>query len=233
MLIGFCWHTAFSPSRSKKSTILRTSSKLHPSRASMKKIRWWCDRSPSKEDSENSWSSLTCQSRDFDFPRYLGTNSSWSEGISHNSWCSNERYVPKTDFSRALPRALKKKDMVMVPSSFFLDSNACFIIVDLPEPGFPSIHRKPWCCSAKSRLSQSLYSCLSYNHSHVLVWAFLIFKSRASICSNASESKHASFCSAVNSVCLWGMEIWSRGMTIWVWSARAQLSSRVNCNWMR
>jgi hypothetical protein len=120
-----------------------------------------------------------------------------SAGSPLRSCSSSDRYVPTVDFSRLSPHALKKNEITIL--SFIVWwalARANFINVDFPVPGFPLIHKKPWCLFSLVASSQSRYSDFSNNHLHVLAWAFLIVILRASIWLNLNDSNSIRFCSS-------------------------------------
>src|SRR3569833_1499366 len=71
------------------------------------------------------------------------------------------------------------------------------INVDFPTPGFPLIHKNPWCSENRTGSSQLRYSGLTGSHTQVFVCAFLMFICRASSWSNRSELFSSCFCSVV------------------------------------
>lgn len=122
-----------------------------------------------------------------------------SAGSRSRSCSTSDRYVPIVDFSKSSPRALKKNEITIL--SFIVLrvlARTNFINVDFPVPGFPLIHKKPWCSLSLVASSQSTYWSFFSNHLHVLAWAFLMVIWRASIWSNLRESNSIFLCSALS-----------------------------------
>ena len=105
----------------------------------------------------------------------------------------SERYIPRLDFSRrsdALP--LKKyATTAACESFFFLRLYMVFIMVDLPELGFPLIQKKPWWSAILFGSHQSRNLASSKIHEHVFLSAEPTFLGRASSRGNVSESRRA------------------------------------------